>query len=210
MPWQAGDQIVLRYWVTGKPGPTGGYPATVVRDDQDCIAVLLAAGTPIKHPVRLDGSALPRTLPYEERYRTPTRIGDGFWHTNSRLMLARPGAAHAFSAFWLAEDWSFLGWYVDLQAPFKRTAVGFDSEDYVLDLVVEADLAWRWKDEDEFADAQRIGRFTPAQAAKIRAEGERVIASIEDASWPCDAGWEAWRPDPAWPIPDVPEGWDRV
>jgi hypothetical protein len=23
-------------------------------------------------------------------------------------------------------------------------------------------------------------------------------------------GWEAWRPDPRWPLPMLPEGWDRA
>ena len=210
MPWETGDQILMRYWVRGKAGPQHGAPVTVVRDDPDCIAVFQAAGTPSKAPRRLDGTEILRSLPFPERYNTPTRVVDDVWHTESRLMLVRPGAAHAFSVFWLAEDWSFQGWYVDLQAPFRRTSLGFDSEDHVLDIVVGADLSWYWKDEDELADAQRIGRFTPEEAAAIRAEGERVVEVIEAGGWPFNEGWESWRPDPDWPIPAVPEGWDRV
>ena len=210
MPWQTGDQIVLRIWVGGAPRPTGGYPCTVVRDDPDCIAVLLAAGTPVKRPVNLDGTEIPRTISFEERHNLPKRTGDGVWHTNSRLLIARPGAAHSYSYFWIAEDWTPLGWYVDLHAPLRRTSIGFDSEDYVLDLLVNDDLSWSWKDEDEFADAIRLDRFTATQAAEIRAEGERAIAIIEAGGWPFNAGWEAWRPDPSWRIPSVPDGWDRV
>ena len=39
----------------------------------------------------------------------------------------------------------------------------------------------------------------------IRAEGERVIAE-----WPFPTGWEAWRPDPAWPTPVLPTDWHRT
>ena len=74
----------------------------------------------------------------------------------------------------------------------------------MLDIVVPPDGLWYWKDEDEFAAAQRVGRFSAEQAAEIRAEGEAVVAAIEARSWPLDADWECWRPDPAWPIPELP------
>lgn len=71
----------------------------------------------------------------------------------------------------------------------------------MLDILVEPDGTWRWKDEDEFAAAIEIGRFTLDEAAAIRAEGKRVIQRIESRAWPFDAGYEHWRPDPNWPIP---------
>ena len=147
--------------------------------------------------------------PLRIEHDLPKKTGDGIWHTNDRLIVARPGASHAYSLFWIAQSWSFLGWYVDLQAPFQRTPIGFDSEDYVLDLLVETDLSWSWKDEDEFADAVRVGRFSAQHADEIRSEGERVIENIEAGGWPFNAGWESWIPDPDWPIPPVPAGWER-
>jgi len=96
-----------------------------------------------------------------------------------------------------------------LQDPVHRVATGFDTGDHVLDLDVGPDLRWRWKDEDEFAIAQQIGRFTPDQAAAIRAEGERVIADIEARRWPFDGSLLDWRPDPSWPVPSVPDAWSE-
>jgi len=61
--------------------------------------------------------------------------------------------------------------------------------DHALDVLVEQDGTWRWKDEGDFAKAQRLGVFTPDEAALVRAEGERVIAA---RPWP--TGWEDWRP----------------
>ena len=209
MPWNRGDQIVLRYWTPNRVGPTNALPVTVVQDDLNCTAFFLSAGTPIKRSIKVDGSDIPRDLPFEERYRLPKRTDDRTWHTESRLYLATPGASHAYSLFWSASDWSFQGWYIDLQAPFRRTPIGFDSEDHVLDLVVDSDLSWSWKDEDEFADAVRIGRFSNQQAAEVRAEGERVIENIEAGGWPFNAGWESWSPDPGWTTPPLPAGWDR-
>jgi predicted RNA-binding protein associated with RNAse of E/G family len=61
--------------------------------------------------------------------------------------------------------------------------------DHALDVVIEPDGKWHWKDEDDFVEAQRLGVFTPEEAAAVRREGERVIA---ERLW--ITGWERWRP----------------
>ena len=63
----------------------------------------------------------------------------------------------------------------------------------------------RWKDDDELAEAVHLGRFTAAQAAEIRSEGERVIRE-----WPFPTGWESWTPPAEWQPPTLPRGWDVV
>lgn len=205
---QSGDQIVVRYRTSGRS--SGVIPVTVVEDSPDCIAYYLAAGTPTKYPVDLDDALIPLGIERGGVGTRPWRVTDGVWHTNGRLYLIRPGAAHAFSVFWSNADWSFLGWYVDLQAPLQRIAVGFESEDYLLDILVEPDGSWTWKDEDEFDAAQRVGRFSPVEAAAIRAEAASVIEQIEARSWPFNAGWKQWRPDPSWKIPMIPTNWDAI
>lgn len=200
--WSCGDQIVMTYRLGDRPAWVGSV--TVVEDSADCIALYLAVDTPILEPVRADGSAIPRAISYEERWGIDWRLGEGVWHSTARLLLARPGSKHAFSVFWQGDDWTFLGWYVDLQSPFLRTPAGFESEDHVLDILIDPDFAWHWKDEDEFAAAQVVGRFTAEEAASIRAEGEAVVAIVEARGWPLDAGWENWRPDPLWTIPELP------
>lgn len=206
--WQSGDQIVVRYRTSGRL--SGVIPVTVVKDAADCIALYLAAGTPSKYPVDLDDALTPLERERGGVGDRPWRVADGVWHTNARLYLIPPGAAHAFSAFWRDADWSFLGWYVDLQAPLQRIAQGFESEDYLLDILVEPDGSWTWKDEDEFEAAQHAGRFSPVEVAAIRAEAACVIATIEAQSWPFNAGWEQWRPNPAWQIPTIPADWDAI
>lgn len=95
-----------------------------------------------------------------------------------------------------------------LQAPLQRTAIGFDSADYALDVQIAPDRTWNWKDEDEFESVQERGVFSVDEASEIRAEGDRVIATIEANEWPFNAGWEHWRPDSVWPIPSLPVRWD--
>jgi hypothetical protein len=122
---------------------------------------------------------------------------------NDTLRITRFGDAHSLWLFW--RDGEFMGWYVNLQAPLRPTPLGWDTRDHALDIVVEPDGTWCWKDEDHLAAAVARGRFSEQEARAIRAEGERVIAA---RPWP--TGWEEWRPDPGWPHPELPDGWDIV
>jgi hypothetical protein len=79
--------------------------------------------------------------------------------------------------------------------------------DLALDVTVELDGTWAWKDEDDFAEAIALGVLSADEAAAVRAEGERVVA-VPPALLP--TGWEDWRPDPAWQLPELPTGWDSV
>jgi hypothetical protein len=137
------------------------------------------------------------------RERTETRA----WDTTFVVWRTAFGAAHALGHFWNAETGCFLGYYVNLQAPLRRSELGFDSLDYQLDIVVEPNGVWRWKDEDELAEAVAVGVYSASEAAAVREEGERVIASLPDV---LPTGWEGWRPDPSWPLLQLPNGWDRI
>jgi len=203
---RVGHQCLLRYRRLGRPSWV--FPVTVVEDGPDLAALYLRPGTPTRRRVLPDGTPIPRELPYEQRAALPHVMGEGAWTTHHALILVRPGDAHDVRLFW-SERWEFRGWYVNLQAPVRRTALGFDSVDHVVDIVVDPDGLWSWKDEEEFASAQRIGRFSADEAKAIRREGERVIERIDSRRWPFDGSWIHWRPDPDWPIPDVPDSWDR-
>ncbi len=207
MRWAKRDSIVLRNRRGGRISYV--FPVRVVEDGPDFSALHLAAGTTVKQRVMPDGSPFTHDIPYAEKHEAPLRVGDGTWRENSVLMLTRTGEAHSFWAFWRDEDWKFLGWYVNLQAPLERTPLGFDSSDHVLDITVEPDGSWEWKDEDEFEDAQSVGRFTKDEANEILAEAERATSKIRNREWPLGSEWEKWTPEPEWTLPKIPEGWDR-
>ena len=133
------------------------------------------------------------------------RLRDHVWHSRRVLRLPRRHAAHSLDLHWDGATDAFAGWYVNLQEPLRAAPLGFDTDDLVLDIWIKADGSWQWKDDDELAEAVRFGRFTPSQAAEIRAEGRRVLA---ERPWP--TGWESWRPDPAWAMPVLPPNWDAV
>jgi hypothetical protein len=177
---------------------------TVVRDDPDLTALYWPAGTPEKLPEE-------RVSPQQLLSTEQVRLVDRVWVDTDVLMLATPGAAHAVYAMWEEGRTGFRCWYVDLQEPLRRTPIGFDTMDHLLDIVVSPDRSeWRWKDEDEFEEAVAIGVFSRDEARAIRAEGERVIRLLETGASPVCEGWEHWSPPPEWGIPGLPVGWDRI
>jgi uncharacterized protein DUF402 len=204
--WQPGDHALLRYR-RRVPGEVM-CPVTVVEDTPDLVALYTAPGTPIKGQATVNGQRLTRATSFLERERMVTSLADDTWTENHTLQLIRPGEPRATWLIWREGDWQHRAYYVNLQAPLKRTHLGFDTADYLLDLDVTPDLSWSWKDEEEVAIAREHGIVAPAILDRMRDEGERAIRDIEERAWPFDAGYETWRPNPAWTIPRMPDGWD--
>jgi hypothetical protein len=163
-----------------------------VEESPERIALWIAPRSPARLPVDRRGRRL--RIPTQDWSLEPSAA------TRETLCVARPEASHSIWHYW--EGGRFTHWYVNFEEPLRRTRVGFDTFDHKLDLIVEADGSWRWKDEDELEEAARRGLL---DAAAVRADAERVLAD-----WPFPTGWEDWRPDPAWPAPELPPGWDTV
>jgi len=177
-------------------------PVTVVRDAPELVALYVAPGTLCKWPYTKDGQKL--RVPQDEWV-----LQDVPW-VGRMLRLTVPGEAHSVLLFW-NEAGQFVSWYIDLETPMRRTPLGFDYMDQMLDIVVAPDLSWwRWKDEDELEEGVRRGLWDAAQAAETRAEGERALARLLARQPPLDQPWEEWRPDPSWIAPLLPDGWDEL
>ncbi len=194
--WSSGDAALLRFIRYGQV--RRATPHVVVEDTADLVALYVPVGTLGKIAV-WDGSPIRGQADREWALR------DHVWDTYRVLRLIQWGAAHSLELFWEDATDAFAGWYVNIQEPLRRSRLGFDTDDLVLDVWVEPDGTWRWKDEDELEEAVRLRRFTAGQAASVRAEGERVVEALP---WP--TGWEDWRPDPGWAAPALPDGWDAT
>jgi hypothetical protein len=136
---------------------------------------------------------------------TTGRCGTRCGERTHCLRTTRFGAAHSVDHYWDAATGEFLCWYVNLQEPLRPSPVGFDTRDQALDVVIEPDGTWSWKDEDHLAAAVERKHFMPREAAAVRAEAERVIEA-----WPFPTGWEAWRPDLGWAPMRLPARWDTA
>ena len=113
--------------------------------------------------------------------------------------------------FWNEGMTDLRGWYINIDAPYKRTPIGFDTWDMFLDIVVAPDRkSWRYKDEDEFAEAIAAGLFTDEEAAEVRATAEQALATVRANRPPFNDIWSRWRPDLLWEMPELPDGWDEV
>ena len=138
---------------------------------------------------------------YLDRWVTDAPAFDHVWASTHVLRFMREGDEHTVEVFW-DTDWNHLGWYVNLQAPTRIRNRHFDTTDWALDVWVEPDGSWTWKDEDDFVRAQELGVFDAEDAVRIRAEGRRVIA---ECPWP--TGWEDWRPPTDWAPLRLPADW---
>ena len=173
----------------------------IVVDSPDLVATYWRAGTPVRrwaHRPTVQDLLTPRV-----------QLIDSKWVETDVLSLVEPGTAHSIDIMWEAGQRAQRCWYVHMQEPLRRTSIGFDSMDQILDIVISPDLSqWYWKDEDEFGEAERRGVYTKAEAKSIRAEGEQVITRIMAKASPFCDGWEKWRPPEEWSIARFPDGWE--
>ena len=193
--WQAGERIVRRELCLGRPWL--GQAAIVVEDTAELLALYIAEGSELAYP---DGDWPGGRHPWHGKER---------WRGHGVLQLQRTGEAHSVWLFWEGPERSLTYWYLNLQAPFRRTAVGIDTEDHELDVLLEPGGSWRFKDEEWLDEWVRLGRWTPPEVAAIRAEGDRIAAELDAGRRWWSDDWADWTPDPAWRGGELPAGWER-
>jgi predicted RNA-binding protein associated with RNAse of E/G family len=118
------------------------------------------------------------------------------------------------------EEWSVWRWldsrrewsrhfYVNLEDPWRRSALGFDTGDWLLD-VVGTPTSWAYKDEDELEWAEDAGLVGSAWSARTREAGKRAAAALKANAWPFDADWNRWLPSVDLATPVLPTDWSVV
>ena len=210
--WQPGDVIVRREVLGSdplpKPDPTPawygrawlGVPVYVVDDTDEHLVTYIAPGAPFGF-VDGDWPTPDARHPWHGREK---------WDGHGCLMVHRPGDHHAVWHFWDGPERKFVCWYINLQAAFRRTAIGYDTQDYELDLVVSPDGSWVFKDRELLTQRVAEGRFSPGLEDWIVHLGEELAAEIDaDRRW-WDQTLVDWMPDPAWNGPSLPPRWESV
>ena len=194
--WQPGEPIVRRDVWRGRP--VVGWGGLVVADDDDLLVLYMPAGGPLSATLDFFGAPHPWS-------------GKDRWQGHGVLQLQQPGEMHAVWVFWQGPERELGAWYVNIQEPFRRTAIGFDTQDLELDIVVSPDGGWRWKDAHLMDAWVERGRWTATEVAAIRAEGARIAAALDAGRRWWSDDWAAWEPDPSWVVPaELPPGWDEI
>jgi protein associated with RNAse G/E len=199
--WQPGAQVTLRGVGTLV---CWAYPVILVEDTAGLIALYLPAGVTGRNT---DKRPTPQDL------LTPEKINvvEHRWHTTDVLMLIVPGEAFSTYRMWKTGTKELVCWYINLQEPIRRTSIGFDTMDLMLDVVVSPDLStWKWKDEDEFTEAERVGFYSHEKAREIRAEGLKAAHLVTSERRSFYKQWEAWQAKPDWKLPQISPFWDKM
>lgn len=199
--WSFGDTLVIRGVLKGKLW--WACPVYAVQDEHELTVFYWPAGTPTLSPIRRPTvrDELINHIQLERRK----------WTDNNVLSLNPLAAGYSIQVMWPAGKREMVCWYVHLQEALRRTRVGFDTMDQMLDIVISPDRSdWHWKDEDEFNEAGAIGLYSAEKMRAIRAEGEKVISMMEANASPFCDGWENWLPPAEWGIPQFPEDWEKI
>jgi hypothetical protein len=198
--FQQGEAIALReLW---HDRIWAARPLTVVADRHDLLMFFLPIGTEWQAPGPEDAEWI------EAKFSGVWTLSPRRWTTMHVLSFAWPDAGHAVLHFW-DENWTPRSWYVNVQRPLDRFELGFDTLDQDLDIVVSEDRSsWTWKDEEDVARGVALGAYSEAEAAGFRDQAEHGLRRLVEQQSPFDRDWTSWRPDPAWPEPALPQGWD--
>lgn len=204
-PFTPGAGIVVRNVIFGKP--FDAFPNTVVADDgYELVTAMLPGAEGAAMALWIDSirnkNAASREQMMPALANRDWKLGPWTWRRTKVLSVLYPDRYYGVKPMW--QDETFLGWYVDFQAPYGRTAIGVDTSDLHIDLVVEPDFSHRWKDEDEYTHARRLGLITDRCHSRLDDARSEVLSLVENRQGPFADGWEKWQPDPGEPLPAMP------
>ncbi|BBA97466.1 hypothetical protein RVR_3227 [Actinacidiphila reveromycinica] len=186
----------------------------VVHDSPEALVVACRPGAESLAPrawieCQVTGDAPDRMRALDDLASGGWELGRWTWRDTVQLLWNPPATYFSVNAFYEPDgDHRLDHWYVNFQRPLRRTPLGFDTFDLLVDLVVAPDLSrWTWKDEDEYAQGRRLGVVDDADHAAVEAARGQVLAMIEGGEGPfaAGAGWRQWTSSPAWPAAVLPE-----
>jgi hypothetical protein len=200
--WETGQGIVMREVWRNKVYSI--FPVRVVQDSPTWVTLCLPRQAIALYPHTQEGADI--RIPQEEWI-----LDGGPWQGGDVLYFVHVGIGFKFGGSW-DQNHIFQGWKIDLIEPIRRTHLGFDYMDQLLDIILSADRStWYRKDEDEVQEAQVRGLFTTEQVCDLYQRGDRALEMLLKNEPPFDRDWETWSPDPAWLVTfDLPQGWERV
>ncbi len=167
-------------------------------------------GTPVKGPIApwRPGCAAGAEYLVAMLTHQDWMFGKFSWPTTN-LMLMRSEDWHAVRVSWSSAG-KAMGWYVNFQRLSRRTERGIQTMDLMLDLIVNQDRTWKWKDKDEFEALATPGIITNDEARYVRDDAQEMLARIEANEPPLCDPWHDWQPSSSWTTPHLPDDWHII
>ena len=174
-PFATGTDVRVREVLHG--AEWASWDERVVGDDGLVLVTVKTDGTPLAFP------AHPVPHPWGHL---------DAWAGTTVLKLRRAGDWYSVWRFFDPAG-AFLGWYVNFETPVVRTPDGADVNDLQLDVVIDPDGTWRWKDVEHLAPTLASGRITQDELLATLAAAAQVADLLErdDRWW---SGWDDWAP----------------
>ena len=123
-----------------------------------------------------------------------------------KLFFYRPGRWSRINLGWDGATGAFRGWYVNFELPAEATTTGICSMDLVIDIWVNPDRTWQWKDRDDYHRALDDHILDPAVRRPIETETALVLDELDSASGPFSDEWIDFDPEPEWAFPELTVG----
>lgn len=178
-------------------GRTVGFAVSgvVLRDDDDAIVVASISGSGKAARTGARGGPRGRNV-LDSQWDGSYDLG--VWDGETVVRVHRRGQCWSIWRFHDGHDWNQT-WYGNLEAPWRRTAMGYDTQDWTLDVVAEGlpgtpDWAVGLKDEDELEWFISQGVYSTEQAESIRQVGLALVDSLEHDGEAAREDWDLWVP----------------
>ncbi len=140
----------------------------------------------------------------------PWRLERTSWHTNRLLLLLEPQKYYETIYFWDEASNEFACYYINFELPFQRSHCGIDTMDLELDLIIEPDMSWKWKDEQDYQKAIDHGIIPAEWLREIETAKGEILEKLAKREYPLNGSWLDWKPATAWAPPELPEHWDEI
>lgn len=177
--------------VSGSSVTTARWPGAATRDISFYIESLRT------------GSRVLRDQARQARAQGDWQVTDSVWQRTGVVEQVVSGRWFSASRMFDA-DGAMLCGYVNFERPPSWRDDGWDTCDLALDLVVEPDGSWRWKDEDEYEQSRRLGLITAAEHRSVQVAREEAVALVQARGGLFDGiAGEGWLPDPTWALPSL-------
>ena len=132
------------------------------------------------------------------------------WQTNRLLFILEPEKYYSIIYFWNHANNEFLCYYINFQLPFQRSHCGIDTLDLELDLIINPDFSYEWKDVEDYERAIDREMIFPEWMEGIDTAKQEILERLDKRQYPFDGSWLDWKPDPNWSPPTLPETWEII